>query len=162
MDRRFLKRLTGWGLLVVAGLATVFGIWAIGAAAFSLVVGLGLPELIRRFAPDQAEVVAALFASKFCASCRILEPRLGAVLPEMRHQAQVVANDLAELARLRREIATTQLVNQMVNLSGISYDHRMTEDTGASVTDVARAYGEERDAGKRPVEPVRGRVRAWA
>ena len=35
--------------------------------------------------------------------------------------------------RLRREIATTQLVNQMVNLSGISYDHRMTEDTGASV-----------------------------
>jgi glutamate dehydrogenase len=42
--------------------------------------------------------------------------------------------------RLRREIATTQLVNQMVNLSGISYDHRMTEDTGASVTDVARAW----------------------
>jgi len=42
--------------------------------------------------------------------------------------------------RLRREIATTQLVNQMVNLSGISYDHRLTEDTGASVTDVARAW----------------------
>ena len=42
--------------------------------------------------------------------------------------------------RLRREIAATQLVNQMVNLSGISYDHRMTEDTGASVTDVTRAW----------------------
>jgi glutamate dehydrogenase len=42
--------------------------------------------------------------------------------------------------RLRREIATTVLVNQMVNLSGISYDHRMTEDTGATVTDVARAW----------------------
>jgi glutamate dehydrogenase len=42
--------------------------------------------------------------------------------------------------RLRREIVTTELVNQMVNLSGISYDHRMTEDTGASVTDVARAW----------------------
>jgi glutamate dehydrogenase len=28
----------------------------------------------------------------------------------------------------------------MVNLSGISYDHRMTEDTGASVSDVARAW----------------------
>ena len=42
--------------------------------------------------------------------------------------------------RLRREIAATQLVNQMVNISGISYDHRMTEDTGASVTDVARAW----------------------
>jgi len=42
--------------------------------------------------------------------------------------------------RLGREIATTQLMNQMVNLSGISYDHRMTEDTGASVSDVARAW----------------------
>jgi glutamate dehydrogenase len=42
--------------------------------------------------------------------------------------------------RLRREIATTQLVNQMVNLSGISYDHRMTEDTGASTSDVSRAW----------------------
>jgi glutamate dehydrogenase len=42
--------------------------------------------------------------------------------------------------RLRREIATTQLVNQMVNLSGISYGHRMTEDTGASITDVARSW----------------------
>jgi glutamate dehydrogenase len=42
--------------------------------------------------------------------------------------------------RLRREIVATQYVNQMVNLSGISYDHRMTEDTGASVTDVGRAW----------------------
>ena len=41
---------------------------------------------------------------------------------------------------LRREITTTRLVNQMVNLSGISYDHRMTEDTGASTSDVARAW----------------------
>ncbi|MAT06214.1 MAG: NAD-glutamate dehydrogenase [Acidimicrobiaceae bacterium] len=42
--------------------------------------------------------------------------------------------------RLRREIKATQLVNQMVNLSGISFDHRMTEDSGASVTDVSRAW----------------------
>ena len=28
----------------------------------------------------------------------------------------------------------------MANLSGISFDHRMTEDTGASVTDVLRAW----------------------
>jgi glutamate dehydrogenase len=42
--------------------------------------------------------------------------------------------------RLRREIVTTRLVNQMVNLSGISFDHRMTEETGASVADVARAW----------------------
>ena len=41
---------------------------------------------------------------------------------------------------LRREIISTQVVNQMVNLSGISFDHRMTEDTGASVVDVTRAW----------------------
>ena len=42
--------------------------------------------------------------------------------------------------RLRREISATTLTNQMVDLSGISYDHRMTEDTGASVADVSRAW----------------------
>ncbi|MGA9279367.1 NAD-glutamate dehydrogenase [Ilumatobacter sp.] len=42
--------------------------------------------------------------------------------------------------RLRREIIATSIVNSMVNLSGISFDHRMTEGTGATVTDVARAY----------------------
>ena len=41
---------------------------------------------------------------------------------------------------LRREIIATIVVNQMVNLSGISFDHRMTEDTGASVVDVIRAW----------------------
>ena len=41
---------------------------------------------------------------------------------------------------LRREIIATRLVNEMVNLSGISFDHRMTEDTGSSVVDVTRAW----------------------
>ena len=41
---------------------------------------------------------------------------------------------------LHREIIATIVVNQMVNLSGISFDHRMTEDTGASVVDVIRAW----------------------
>ena len=42
--------------------------------------------------------------------------------------------------RLRREIVATTVVNEMVNLAGISFDHRMTEDSGASVSDVARAF----------------------
>ena len=42
--------------------------------------------------------------------------------------------------RLRREIIATSVVNNMVNLAGISFDHRMTEDSGASVSDVARAF----------------------
>lgn len=40
--------------------------------------------------------------------------------------------------RLRREIIATNIVNNMVNLAGISFDHRMTEDSGATVSDVAR------------------------
>lgn len=39
------------------------GMWAIGAAALIVAAGLGLPWLIRRFAPDQGEVAAALFAT---------------------------------------------------------------------------------------------------
>jgi len=37
--------------------------WAIGTTAVYLIIGLGVPELIRRFAPDQAKVVAALLAA---------------------------------------------------------------------------------------------------
>jgi glutamate dehydrogenase len=32
------------------------------------------------------------------------------------------------------------MVNTMVNLAGISFDHRMTEDTGSTVADVLRAF----------------------
>ncbi|MCB1001421.1 MAG: NAD-glutamate dehydrogenase [Acidimicrobiales bacterium] len=46
---------------------------------------------------------------------------------------------------LRREIVATQLGNQMVNISGISFDHRVTEDTGVGVVDVARAWIAARD-----------------
>jgi glutamate dehydrogenase len=47
--------------------------------------------------------------------------------------------------RLRREIIATVVVNEMVNLAGISFDHRMTEDSGASITDVTRAFVAARD-----------------
>jgi glutamate dehydrogenase len=42
--------------------------------------------------------------------------------------------------RLRREIIATQLTNAMVNRAGISFDHRMTEETGANVPDITRAH----------------------
>ena len=47
--------------------------------------------------------------------------------------------------RLRREIIATDLVNNMVNLAGISFDHRMTEDSGASVSDIGRAFVASRE-----------------
>jgi len=37
--------------------------WAIGTTAFYLIVGLGVPFLLREFAPDQAEVLAALLTA---------------------------------------------------------------------------------------------------
>ena len=43
--------------------------------------------------------------------------------------------------RLRREIIATQFGNQMVNISGISFDHRITEDTGVGVVDVDPRVG---------------------
>ncbi len=47
--------------------------------------------------------------------------------------------------QLRREIVTTIVVNNMVNLAGISFDHRMTEQSGASVADVTRAFVASRE-----------------
>jgi glutamate dehydrogenase len=55
-----------------------------------------------------------------------------------------------EAHRLRREIVATQIVNAMVNLNGISFDHRMTEETGAGVADIARAWLAARDVHAAP------------
>jgi glutamate dehydrogenase len=58
---------------------------------------------------------------------------------QQRYEAAIEAHPL------RREIIATEVGNQMVNLSGISFDNRMTEDTGASVIDVTRAWVVARD-----------------
>jgi glutamate dehydrogenase len=42
--------------------------------------------------------------------------------------------------QLRREIVTTMLVNDLVDTAGISYDFRITHDTGVSPVDAARTY----------------------
>ncbi|MFD0856603.1 NAD-glutamate dehydrogenase domain-containing protein, partial [Actinomadura adrarensis] len=41
---------------------------------------------------------------------------------------------------LRREIITTAVVNDVINNSGITFGFRMSEETGASAPDLARAY----------------------
>lgn len=53
--------------------------------------------------------------------------------------AQQFAEPLAQ-HRLRREIIATQLANDMVNYMGITFVHRLQQSTGASSTDIARAY----------------------
>ncbi|MBV9108371.1 MAG: NAD-glutamate dehydrogenase, partial [Gemmatimonadetes bacterium] len=42
--------------------------------------------------------------------------------------------------RLRREIVTTELVNDLVNLMGSSFLHRVSRDTGQEIADVVRAW----------------------
>jgi glutamate dehydrogenase len=42
--------------------------------------------------------------------------------------------------RLRREIVTTQLVNDLVDLMGSSFLHRISRDTGQAIPDVVRAW----------------------
>ena len=71
-----------------------------------------------------------------------LEPDLVRYFPtllQQRYRPEILGH------RLRREIIATQIANQMVNLSGISFDNRMTEDTGAGVVDVMRAWVAARD-----------------
>ena len=47
--------------------------------------------------------------------------------------------------RLRREIITTVLVNEVVNRGGITFVYRAVEETGATAADVIRAYVIVRD-----------------
>ena len=47
--------------------------------------------------------------------------------------------------RLRREIVTTVLVNEVVNRGGTSFVYRAVEETGATAADVIRAYVVVRD-----------------
>ncbi len=71
-----------------------------------------------------------------------LEPELMQYFPtRLRDQ---FADDIRN-HRLRREIIATRLGNQLVNLSGISFDHRVSEETGMSVVDTTRAWVAARD-----------------
>lgn len=47
--------------------------------------------------------------------------------------------------KLRSEIVATQLANDLVNYMGITFVNRLTESTGATVVEVARAYVAARD-----------------
>ncbi|WP_327113490.1 NAD-glutamate dehydrogenase [Nocardia sp. NBC_01730] len=42
--------------------------------------------------------------------------------------------------RLRREIVTTMIANEMVDYGGITYAHRLSEEIGATTTDAVRAF----------------------
>ncbi|MGN2640939.1 NAD-glutamate dehydrogenase [Nocardia takedensis] len=47
--------------------------------------------------------------------------------------------------RLRREIVTTMIVNEVVDHGGITYAHRLNEEVGATATDAVRAFAAAAD-----------------
>ncbi len=98
--------------------------------------GLQAPELAVLIAYTKNANVAEVGRSDL-PDVGLLEGDLFAYFPPMLRDRYP---DAIRRHRLRREIIATRLVNEMVNLSGISFDHRMTEDTGASVVDVTRAW----------------------
>jgi glutamate dehydrogenase len=54
-------------------------------------------------------------------------------------QMRQAYRDRMETHPLRREIVVTQIVNELVNGAGITYLHRLSGETGASVTELTRA-----------------------
>jgi glutamate dehydrogenase len=71
-----------------------------------------------------------------------LEPELVRYFPpelQTKYAAEIRSH------RLRREIIATQVGNQLVNLQGISFDHRIAEETGMSVVNTTRAWVAARD-----------------
>lgn len=98
--------------------------------------GLRAPEFAVMIAYTKNLDIAEVLASDLPDS-PVLEDDLLAYFPSALRDR---FPDALRTHRLRREIIATGLVNNMVNLAGISFDHRMTEDSGASVPDVTRAF----------------------
>ncbi len=103
--------------------------------------GLTVPELAVVFANTKIANIVEIVATDF-ADDPYFEPDLVSYFPSALRER---FRDAILRHRLRREIVVTTVVNQMVNLSGTSFDHRMTEETGASSSDVLRAWVAARD-----------------
>ena len=103
--------------------------------------GLTTPEFAVLLAYTKTTNVAEMVGSEL-PDDPYLEPDLLRYFP---HRLQREFRDQILSHRLRREIVATQVANQMVNLSGISFDHRVGEETGVSVVDTTRAWVAARD-----------------
>jgi glutamate dehydrogenase len=109
-------------------------------------IGLTTPEFAVVLAYTKSVNMTEMVRTEF-PDDPYLEPDLVRYFPtvlQQRYRPEILGH------RLRREIIATQVANQMVNLSGISFDNRMTEDTGAGVVDVMRAWVAARDIFKFP------------
>ncbi|MGQ0632045.1 MAG: NAD-glutamate dehydrogenase [Sporichthyaceae bacterium] len=103
--------------------------------------GLSTPELAVLLAYTKITLYSRLLASDLpetAALARVPREYFPAVMRE-RFQSAIDAHPL------RREILTTAVVNDLVNDAGITFGHRVREETGAGEVDIVRAYLVARD-----------------
>ena len=99
-------------------------------------IGLTQPELAVLLAYAKITVYAALLDSDLPEDpylSRVLVEYFPAPLPERFPEPM-------RKHRLRREIVATYVTNSMVDRAGSTFAYRMEEDTGATASDIARAY----------------------
>ncbi|GAB2675998.1 NAD-glutamate dehydrogenase [Nocardia goodfellowii] len=98
--------------------------------------GLASPELANLMAHVKLSLKADLLDSDL-PDMQYFATRLPDYFPEplrVRFGAAIKKHPL------RREILTTMIVNEVVDYGGITYAHRLNEETGASATDSVRAF----------------------
>jgi glutamate dehydrogenase len=98
--------------------------------------GLTRPELAVVMSFSKIALTADLLASDL-PDHAALEPMLVAYFPPALHEQ--FCDDLRQ-HRLRREIITTELTNGIINRGGIAFVHRLAEETGAPVSEIAAAF----------------------
>ncbi|MDE1463405.1 NAD-glutamate dehydrogenase [Spartinivicinus poritis] len=103
--------------------------------------GLTRPELSLLISYSKADLKEALLASDVLADAyfaREVNTAFPPVLVEKFGQA-------IESHRLRKEIAATQIANNLINMMGITFVHRLQLSTGAEPADIAKAFVVARD-----------------
>jgi glutamate dehydrogenase len=103
--------------------------------------GLTTPEFAVLLAYTKTTNVAELLGSDLPEDS-YLRPDLAGYFPAALRERFA---GLVPQHRLRREITATVVANDMVNMAGTSFDHRMSEETGANVPDITRAHIAARD-----------------
>lgn len=97
--------------------------------------GLTSPELATLLAHVKLDLKDELVESSDPFDEASFTARLGSYFPKRLHSNfSVTAHPLC------REILSTVMVNEMLELGGLTYSHRLREETGASAADILRAF----------------------
>lgn len=99
--------------------------------------GLTRPNLAVLLSHAKLQAKSALLASEV-PDDGATDPYLVDYFPPAAVEA--AGHDRLREHRLRREIVTTELVNDLVNLMGSSFLHRVSRDSGRGIADVVRAW----------------------